>query len=150
MTLPELPEPVEIEIELTNLCNARCTVCPRSDMPASGMMRLETLERILDGYTAARPGFALNRLRGELSHPRVSVAGGGEPLLHREAPALLRHMVARGFSTHLITNGSRLRRKEIGDCVVATHTWVRVGLNAGTTRENSWGEVVLAVIRLHA
>jgi hypothetical protein len=106
--LPTLPEPLEVELEFTNVCNAHCTACPRGDMPGYGSMTRETLDRILDAYLAARPSYQINRLLGRDEFPKVTIAGGGEPLIHREAVPLIRRIVAKGFKAHLITNASRL------------------------------------------
>ena len=113
--LPEYPEPVEVEIELTNRCNARCTACPRDDMPLAGLLDVATLDLILDAYADARPGYTLNQPPSSMVQPRISVAGGGEPLLHPEAVALLARVVARGFPVHLITNGSLLTDERIAE-----------------------------------
>src|SRR4051812_34752057 len=94
MTADLLPRPLQVELEFTNVCNAHCTACPRTDMPGAGMMTEETLARILEPYRDTAP--------------RVTVAGGGEPLLHRRAPELLERIVAAGFETTLITNASHL------------------------------------------
>jgi hypothetical protein len=37
-----------------------------------------------------------------------------------------------GLRIGLITNGSRLSDPRVADCVARTHTWVRIGMNAGT------------------
>ena len=129
MYLPETPEPVELEIELTNVCNANCSACPRDDMPAAGVLQPETLERILDEYVALREEHSLNRLRPGASYPRVTVAGGGEPMIHPRATELLARIVERGFPVHLITNGSRISERlvepllESGVSSIAVSFW---------------------------
>lgn len=94
------PFTTNVEIEFTNLCNAECTACPRSAMPVSGFMTTATLAGILDLYDAVA---ASGQRR-----PRITVAGGGEPLLNKDAIALLGAMVARGYETHLITNATAI------------------------------------------
>jgi hypothetical protein len=119
MSLPAIPEPVQIELEFTNRCNAACSGCPRDDMPVSGRMTMETLDRILDGYEDRRREHSLNRLQGSIAWPTVTVAGGGDPLLHPEAVGLLERCVERGFPTSLITNGSGLTGERIERLVAA-------------------------------
>jgi hypothetical protein len=83
------------------------------------MLEELTLERILEVY---RDGVG-NRGGADVTgptdatepagptgqgRPRVTVAGGGEPLIHRRALPYLRRLVAEGFATTLITNASRL------------------------------------------
>jgi hypothetical protein len=111
--LPLIPEAVELEIELTNICNASCCVCPRSDMPASGILQADTLERILDLYVELRERHSLNRTLAGAAYPRLTVAGGGEPMLHPHAIAMLARMVERGFPVHLITNASRISERRL-------------------------------------
>jgi hypothetical protein len=110
ISLPKRPEAVEVEIELTNVCNASCSVCPRDDMPPAGMLSEETLERILDLYVELRERHSLNRVLpgSDDRWPRVTVAGGGEPMIHPRAIDLLARMTERGFPVHLITNASRI------------------------------------------
>jgi pyruvate-formate lyase-activating enzyme len=111
--LPQVPEPVELEIELTNICNASCSVCPRLDMPQSGILQPDTLERILDAYVELRERHSLNRALAGAMFPRLTVAGGGEPMLHPRAIEMMARMVARGFPVHLITNGSRISERRV-------------------------------------
>ena len=90
----------EIELEFTNRCNASCTACPRDDMPAFGMMTESTLERILDLYESADASDSDSTWIVR----RVTIAGGGDPLIHPNAPEFIERIARRGFATHLITN----------------------------------------------
>lgn len=119
LRLPQDPWPLQVEIELTNVCNAHCSACPRGSMPGYGMLQESTLDRILDLYEAAAD--ARDDLPADLGLPRVTIAGGGEPLIHRRAHTLLERVVARGFATTLITNASRLTPE-------STEELVRLGL----------------------
>lgn len=100
--LNSLAVTTEIEIELTNRCNANCYACPREDMPQFGLMTKATLDRILGLYNAAytEPSFASWIAR------RVTLAGGGDPLLHPRAPEFIEHISRSGFEVHLITNAA--------------------------------------------
>jgi hypothetical protein len=99
---------LEVEIEFTNRCNAHCTACPRADMPAFGLMELATLEKILGIVEEIRAAHVL--VFGEVAAdwPKVTVAGGGEPFLHRGAIALLEKIRRVTSNLHVITNGSAL------------------------------------------
>jgi len=112
-TLPSVPEPVQIELEFTNACNARCTACPRDDMPPKGLASRETIDAILDGYDLIADSLALNRASGSRIYPTMTVAGGGDPFLHPYATDLLAHVSARGRPVHVITNASRLSPERI-------------------------------------
>jgi len=106
--VPPNPEPVAVEIELTNICNARCNICPRDSLGRPGYLDLELYRRILDEYAAARRSFHANRLAGGEAFPALIFAGGGEPTLHRQAAELVRLATARGFPTEMYSNGTRL------------------------------------------
>jgi organic radical activating enzyme len=118
VSLPSLPEPAQIELEFTNACNARCTACPRSDMPGKGLMSEDTLDAILDAYDEISDDFALARARKDGDrYPSVVVAGGGDPFLHPRAESMLGRIRQRGRATHVITNASRLDERRIDDLV---------------------------------
>lgn len=110
-SLPDVPEPVQVEIELTNRCNAHCSACPRDDMPITGRLSPQTLDQILDGYLEARRGYRINELLSGTPFPKVTFAGGGDPLIHPDAVELIARSVECGFSTHLITNASALTKR---------------------------------------
>lgn len=101
--LPEHSAPTQVEIEFTNLCNARCVACPRANMPVGGFISEETVAEICE-------------LCKDYKHPvdglpvRVIIAGGGEPTLHRSADQLAGIIRAYGFHVTLITNASRFDR----------------------------------------
>jgi hypothetical protein len=71
-------------------------------------MAAETLERILDIYDELRPRHPLNLKVGEERYPRVSFAGGGDPLMHPRATWLIQRCSERGYETLLVTNASLL------------------------------------------
>lgn len=100
--LNDLAVTTEIEIELTNRCNAACSACPREDMPPFGLMTAATLDGILGLYEAAssEPSLAPWVAR------RVTLAGGGDPLVHPRASEFVERIARRGFAVHLITNAA--------------------------------------------
>ena len=55
------PKAVSIDIELTNACNAKCSFCPRDNMPAIGTMKpdifYKAVERGLELPTNTTFGF---------------------------------------------------------------------------------------------
>ena len=101
--LPPGAAPAQVEIELTNYCNARCVACPRNDMPRYGFMSRATLEQILDRYEAYVSPLTSMR-------PKIVVAGGGEPTMHPQVVKMLDLIKQRGFTLTLITNAGRINR----------------------------------------
>ena len=106
-TIPEMPIPFQVEIEFSNICNAKCVACPRYDMPTPGLMKIEILEQIINHYKKAKEYLNWDDL------PEVIISGGGEPLLNKQALSFINKITDAGFSTSLTTNGSAI------DCEMA-------------------------------
>ncbi|MCX7747704.1 MAG: radical SAM protein [Clostridia bacterium] len=105
--LPEFPEPTEIEIELTNYCNANCVACPRDELTAEkGYMQSETFYSILNKYEIYRERISINKLTGGKKYPILTFAGMGEPLLHKEIFEFIRYARKKDFYTVIFTNAS--------------------------------------------
>jgi radical SAM protein with 4Fe4S-binding SPASM domain len=62
----------------------------------------------------------------------VTFCGSGECTIHPGYTAICDAAHEAGLRIGLITNGSRLADPKVAACVARTHTWVRIGLNAGT------------------
>jgi MoaA/NifB/PqqE/SkfB family radical SAM enzyme len=92
------PRPRRITIAVTAYCNLRCIGCRygRDFMPGQ-QLTLDEVKGLLDD--AKEAGVETVRLYG------------GEPLLHRDLPAMVRHAVGIGLSTYVTTNGLLLRQK---------------------------------------
>lgn len=90
--------PLTLEIYPTLRCNLDCAFCDTTDRhrPAVGELSAARLLEIVDEAA-------------DLGVQRVSVLGGGEPLLRRDAtPALMARVKARGMEGVLTTNGTLL------------------------------------------
>jgi MoaA/NifB/PqqE/SkfB family radical SAM enzyme len=61
----------------------------------------------------------------------VEFCGGGEPTLHSALPTLIRDMKAKGMSTGLLTNGTKLTG-ELASAVVDCASYVRIGFDSGS------------------
>lgn len=113
------PVPLNVEIDLTNGCNHRCTFCQwgnyiqesRATLPAE-LVRRTLLE-----------------LRA-LGTKSVNFTGGGEPTVHREFHALLDFSFGLGIENGLLTNGSLLRSKD-DDQLLRQLVWLRVSMAGG-------------------
>ena len=107
---PSHPEPLRVEIEPTNICNAKCDFCPRWNMGRKqGYLDVENLVEFLDRLEEYRDGMWLNQ-HSENHHrfPRLVFAGIGEPTLHPRIVDIVREGSSRDFETEVVTNGSRL------------------------------------------
>ena len=92
------PEPRHLTIAITAHCNLRCLGCGYGrDFMAGQQLSFEIVREILDDARDA----GVNTVR----------LYGGEPLLHRDLPRMIKYSVERGFYTYVTTNGTLLRHK---------------------------------------
>jgi cyclic pyranopterin phosphate synthase len=92
------PRPRRITVAITAHCNLRCVGCRYGrDFMAGEQLTLAEVRGILNDAKAG--GVELVRLYG------------GEPLLHKDLPAMVRHSVGLGLATYVTTNGILLRQK---------------------------------------
>ncbi len=88
--LPEI-----VQIESTNLCNAKCVFCPRDDMQRrQGVMEMPLFTKIVDECAA-------------LGITHVRVHNYGEPFLDKQLVEKVRYAKAKGIAeVGMISNGS--------------------------------------------
>lgn len=99
-----LPPRINLDIEMTNRCNADCYFCPRDQTPHQGLMSAEVFARTLERAVELREVLAETTER-EL---QISLCGLGEPLLNPrtiDSVALVREA---GFRCAVASNGSLL------------------------------------------
>ena len=89
------PLPEILQIEATNICNARCVFCPRERMERKqGVMEMALYRKIVDEAAA-------------LGIPNVRLHNYGESFIDREIVEKIRHAKSRGIPRlGLISNGS--------------------------------------------
>jgi MoaA/NifB/PqqE/SkfB family radical SAM enzyme len=113
------PVPLNVEIDLTNACNHRCTFCQWADY--------------IQASRATLPEPVVRRTLGELralGTRAITWTGGGEPTLHKGFFALLDHADRLGLDNGLLTNGSRLA-PERDEQVLGQLEWLRVSMAGG-------------------
>jgi len=91
--------PFRINIETTNYCNARCSICPYGDMTrGKGFMDMGLYKKIIDECALHRRDIHV-----------VSLYMHGEPLLDKYLAERVRYAKDKGIrQVHLSTNGSLL------------------------------------------
>jgi radical SAM protein with 4Fe4S-binding SPASM domain len=89
--------PLELFIEPTSICNLRCPMCPQSTglTREGGFMDMELYKKII-------------RQARELKIYKLSLFMGGESLLHKELPEMIRIADNLGINTRLHTNATAL------------------------------------------
>ncbi|MEP0814276.1 MAG: radical SAM protein [bacterium] len=95
--------PVLSEIAITYKCNVRCAFCYAGSCPE----RAETM-------TLAQCKRVLDVIRYEAEVPSVSFTGG-EPTLVSWLPDAVRHAKSNGMRVNLITNGTMLSERLVGE-----------------------------------
>jgi MoaA/NifB/PqqE/SkfB family radical SAM enzyme len=85
-----------IDVELTNRCNATCDFCPREKTPKQGFMSFEVYRKVIE------------RVQELGGHNLVTLTGLGEPMLHPHFLEFVRHGIEQGLNVDIVSNGSRL------------------------------------------
>lgn len=120
--------PIHMRIGIMGACNMRCEFCNFHSPNEESFYDLFSFKDAIPTEKSIK----LLREFAESGGRAVTFCGSGECTIHRGYVAICRAAHADGLRIGLITNGSRLGRDDIAACVIDTHTWVRVGLNAGT------------------
>jgi MoaA/NifB/PqqE/SkfB family radical SAM enzyme len=92
--------PLRLWVEPTNVCNLRCPMCLTPTLGGEvpkGLMSLATFERVIEQVTG---------------HVRdANLFLGGEPLINKQLPAMIKLAGERGIKTRLHTNGTLLNEE---------------------------------------
>lgn len=116
--------PVHVRIKPINRCNHRCWYCAyRSDTLTLG----EDMD--LDDRIPAAKMFEIVDDLVAMGVKAVTFSGGGEPLLYKELPEVVRRLAAGGVRVATLTNGTNLRGA-MADAFAEHGTWVRISLDA--------------------
>ena len=91
----EAPLPEIVQIESTNICNAKCVFCPRDDMERrQGIMDMALFKKVVDECA-------------ELGIEHVRMHNYGEPFVDRQLVDKVRYAKQRGIpQVGMISNGS--------------------------------------------
>jgi len=114
------PRPPEIvQIEATNICNAKCTFCPRDDMTRrQGIMDWALYQKIVDECAALGIG-------------HVRMHNYGEAFVDRKLPEKIAYAKSKGIrEVGVITNGSLLGPDAARAIVLAGLDAINISLDA--------------------
>src|SRR5215204_3624022 len=114
---PVLPEIVQIES--TNICNAKCVFCPRDEMHRrQGIMSLDLFRKIVDECL-------------ELGITHVRVHNYGEPFVDRRLVDKVRYAKEKGIrEVGMISNGSLITEKVARGMIDAGLDAINVSVDA--------------------
>jgi MoaA/NifB/PqqE/SkfB family radical SAM enzyme len=124
LTEHKVTAPIHIRVKPTNYCNHNCWYCAyRNDSLALG----EDMS-MLESFPADR---MLNLAREfvEMGVKAVTFSGGGEPLLYKSLPEVIKVLAAGNIRVSALTNGSNLKGR-VADAFAMHGTWVRISMDA--------------------
>ncbi|MBK4722877.1 radical SAM protein [Azospirillum sp. YIM DDC1] len=116
--------PVHVRIKPINRCNHNCWYCAYrvDDLALGEDMNLD------DRIPTDKMFEIVDDLIG-MGVQAVTFSGGGEPLLYKELPEVVRRLAAGGVKVATLTNGSNLKGA-MADAFAAHGTWVRISIDA--------------------
>ena len=118
----EMPAPRTAIVYPTYICNQNCRWCEYAadNRDIHAIMSDDHLRGLINDLY-------------DLGVRGVEFCGGGEPTLHPILPGLLREMTAKGMSSGILTNGTRLKG-DLAEAVADCSSYCRVGFD-GADRE---------------
>jgi sulfatase maturation enzyme AslB (radical SAM superfamily) len=115
--------PVHIRIKPTNICNHDCWYCAYH---VSSLQLGDGME-----YRDSLPREKMEEIADDLISmgvKAVTFSGGGEPLLYKPLPDIMKKLSNGGVKVASLTNGSNLKGK-VADAFSKYASWVRVSLD---------------------
>lgn len=97
--------PLHIELDVTDRCNVACYFCNAQDVRTRDQLSLEHVTRVVDELVQTG-------LRS------VRLAGGGDPVMHKQAGQILDHLEKRGIVLDNVTTNGALLGPEIAERLV--------------------------------
>lgn len=117
--------PVSLEWDLSNTCNHGCAFCSFGTEESQGYRFQNWQHFPSDRAFSIIPELAAAGVQS------ITFTGGGEPLMHKDAPKIMQAVHDAGMSFGLVTNGALMGEKVRG--ILAKHAvFVRVSLDSGT------------------
>jgi GTP 3',8-cyclase len=113
--------PLYVEISPAGACNHRCIFCAYD-------------------FAGYKPNFLdtamLKKRLGEMASLGVKsilYSGEGEPFLHKDIAAIIRHTAKAGIDAAVASNGVLFDRG-MADLVLGSLSWIKISMNAGTKK----------------
>ena len=109
-----------VQIESTNLCNAKCVFCPRDEMHRQqGVMEMGLFQKIVDECAA-------------LGITHVRMHNYGEPFLDKQLVEKVRYAKSRGIAeVGMISNGSLITEELARGMIDAGLDAINISVDAG-------------------
>lgn len=117
-----LSAPYYVNLEPTNQCNLRCSICSRQTGTPRGYMSWETFTNVADQCAAG-------------GVRQVSLFLGGESVLHRDLPRMVAYVEQKGLVSGLHTNATVLTREKSKELLAAGLSQISFSFDGRTPEE---------------
>lgn len=117
----DIPPPVAVEIDPSNLCTQNCVWCMFKDFKLRERVSLDPT--MLDDLISDLAEFGVKA---------ITFTGGGEPLVNPATPGAMRKASELGMQVGLVTNGDMLEREDVSNAVFDTCRYVRLSIDTGS------------------
>ena len=119
--------PIHIRVGLTNSCNIRCKFCN---------FHSENEKEFYDAFDfkdslKTEEVIEFMKCFYKDGGRAVTFCGSGEPTIHPGYIDICNELHSIVMKIGVITNGTQLNNYDLLRCIAETHTWIRIGLNAG-------------------
>lgn len=131
-----LPSPAQVQLIISDLCNQDCGFCAYRMSGYTTNQLFAVGELATFGHNNPKRMIEYNKIVEILDDclymgvQAIQLTGGGEPTVHPQFTQVLEGIVNRGLDLALVTNGMKLRPKDIE--LLGRAKWVRVSVDAGT------------------
>ena len=121
-------KPTHLRVGLTNKCNLKCNFC---NFHSENEKDFYNLFNHADSIKTEDMIQILKEFKDN-NGKAATFCGSGECTIHPGYIDICSHANAIGIKIGLITNGSMFSNNKMLHCIANTHTWVRIGINAGS------------------
>jgi len=116
--------PLFLEIETSYACNYKCPYCPQvtlPEMPSGGLMKAEIIDKLFSEVE-------------ERQIPSISLSHGGEPLIRKDIPQLIKRLKDIGVHDRMFHTNASLLTKDLSEAVIESGiTKINFSLDAVTS-----------------
>ncbi len=102
----EFRGPKEVDIGVTNLCNANCIMCPHNKLKKMGTMKMNLFKKIIDDCV-------------ECNVKSVCLSFFGEPLIDKELISKVKYAKNKGLKVSFYSNASLLTKEKASSLIKA-------------------------------
>ena len=120
----EVVAPIHIRVKPTNHCNHKCWYCAYRTNDLLLGDEMEEKDSIPEDKM-----LALAHEFIDMGVKAVTFSGGGEPLLYKPLPHIIKVLASGGIRVAALSNGSNLKGR-VADAFAEYGTWVRISLDA--------------------